>query len=99
MSFRKLRGVKLTEEQQGLVRYICLNEEYLPVRMREKIQRLCDAVGGAYADALWEAMCTKRSITAIAMDHYTSESTLYRLRKEFYECWYLGTSRATRKAV
>ena len=48
MSFRKLRGVQLTEEQQGLVRYMCLNEEYLPVRMREKIQRLCDTVGGSY---------------------------------------------------
>ena len=87
MGFRKLQGVQLTEEKQGFIRYMCLNEESLPTRMREKIRRHCDTVGGAYTDALWEAMCTNRSIRAIAMDHYISESLLYRLRKKFYESW------------
>jgi len=87
MGFRKLCGVALPEEKQGLIRYTCLNEASQPKRVRDKIQRLCDAVGGEYADALFEVMCTKRSIMKIAMEHYISESQLYRLRKKFYESW------------
>ena len=87
MGFRKLRGVSLPEEQQGLIRYICLNYDRAPERTREKIRRLCDTCGGAASEALWEVMCTKRSITAIAQAHYVSESTLYRARKHFYESW------------
>ena len=88
VGFKKLRGVGLTEEQQGLVRFVCLNQAGQPRRVREKIQRLCDTCGGAYSAALWDVMCTKKSITAIAMEHNVGESTLYRMRKEFYESWY-----------
>lgn len=94
MSFRKLQGVELPEEQQGLIRYTCLNVDRQSKRTREKIQRLCDDVGGAYSAALWEVMCTKKSITAIAQKHYVGESTLYRLRKEFYESWFVRINRA-----
>ena len=87
MGFKQLRGVELPEEQQGLIRYTCLNVATRPKRTQEKIQRLCDDVGGAYRAARWEVMCTKKSITAIARTHFLSESTLYRLRKEFYEKW------------
>ena len=87
MGFKKLRGVELPEEQQGLIRYTCLNVDRQPKKTREKIQRLCDDVGGAYSAALWEVMCTKKSITAIAQKHFLSETLLYSLRKKFYENW------------
>jgi len=90
VSFRKLRGVDLPEEKQGLIRYICLNEAHQPRRVREKIQRLCEECGGAYSAALWDVMCTEKSIVAIAREHYVSESKLYQLRKEFYENWFGG---------
>ena len=88
MGFKKLRGVSLPEEKQGLVRYICLNSDSQPKRIQEKIQRLCDDVGGAYSAALREVMCGRKSITAIAREHYVSETQLYRMRKEFYEGWF-----------
>lgn len=88
MGFKKLKGVPLPEEKQGLVRYTCLNAGSQPKRTQEKIQRLCDDVGGAYSAALREVMCSRKSITSIARDHFVSESALYRMRKEFYAAWF-----------
>lgn len=87
MSFRKLRGVRLPEEQQGLIRYTCLTWRSQPKSVQKKIRRLCEECGGAYHAALWDVMCSRQSVTAIALAHTVSESTLYRLRKEFYESW------------
>ena len=87
MGFKKLRGVNLPEEKQGLIRYTCLTWAEQPQHVQKKIQRLCDQCGGAESAALWEVMCTKRSITAIARARFTSESALYRMRKRFYEAW------------
>ena len=88
MSFKKLRGVRLPEEKQGLIRYTCLTVSEQPKWIQEKIGRLCDECGGPYSAALFEAMTTRASITAIAMKHHTDESTLYRARKAFYEHWF-----------
>ena len=87
MSFRKLRGVRLPEEKQGLIRYTCLNYGVQPKWVKEKIQRLCRVCGGEYFHALFEVMTTRRSITEIAMDHAVSESVIYKCRKAFYEKW------------
>ncbi len=87
MSFRKLRGVRLSEEKQGLIRYTCLNYASRPKWEQEKIRHLCDEHGGQHSRALFEVMTTKRSITAIALEHAVSESVLYRARKSFFENW------------
>lgn len=87
MSFRKLPGVCLPEEKQGLIRYTCLNYAGASRRTREKVERLCRTCGGEYEQALFEVMTTRKSITSIALAHYVSETTLYRLRKSFYEAW------------
>ena len=88
VGFKKLRGVDLPEEKQGLVRYICLNCDSQPKRLQDKIQRLCDDVGGAYSAALREVMCGRKSITAISREFFVSESKLYDMRKVFYEKWF-----------
>ena len=85
MGFRKLRGVRLPEEKQGLIRYTCLNFATRPAWMKEKITRLCDECGGEYSRALFEVMTTRRSMTEIALRHCVSESVLYNRRKLFYE--------------
>lgn len=85
---KKLRGIPLPEEKQGLVRYTCLCYRDLPKYTQEKIQRLCAEAGGAYSAALWEVMCTRETVTAIALRHHVSEMTLYRARKEFFLRWY-----------
>lgn len=87
MGFKKLRGVRLPESKQGLIRYTCLDYDDQPARIQEKIERLCRQCGGPYCAALREVMCSQRSITSIALRHCISESALYRMRKEFYEAW------------
>ena len=88
MAFRKLQGVNMPEEKQGAVRFACLTYGEQPKFIQKKIDRLCHDVGGPYSAALREVMCSKRSVTAICMEHNVSESTLYRMRKKFYESWY-----------
>lgn len=87
MGFKKLRGIKLPEEKQGLIRYSCLNYAHASERIRKKIDRLCRVCGGEYSLALFEVMTTKKSIVQISMDHHVSESVLYALRRRFYERW------------
>lgn len=85
---KKLRGVNVSRNRQGFIRYACLTYDEQPKRMQNKIDRILRQCGGPYAAALREVMCGEDSITAIALRHYVSESTLYRLRKDFYESWY-----------
>ena len=87
MSFKKLRGVRLPEEKQGLIRYTCLTVREQPAHIQRKIRRLCDDCGGAYSDALWEVMCSNTGLAEIARRHFVSERVLYDLRKTFYEAW------------
>lgn len=84
---RKLRGVRVSRNRQGFIRYACLTYDEQPKGMRNKIDRLLYECGGSYCAALREVMCGEDSITAIALRHYVSESTLYRMRKNFYESW------------
>lgn len=87
MSFKKMRGVRLPEEKQGLIRYTCLNYNDLRTHEQNKIRRLCEEQGGQYAAALWEVMCTREGVTSIALRHHVSESVLCTLRRKFYESW------------
>ena len=80
MGFKKLRGVNLSEEQQGLIRYTCLNYRDLTPTMQKKIERLCQECGGFYGAAIWEVMCTTESIVSISLRNHVSESSLYRMR-------------------
>ena len=87
MGFKKIRGVSLPEEKQGLIRYTCLNYKDQSVRTQEKIRRLCQEHGGLYGAALWEIMCTKESVVSISLRHHVSETVLYEMRRRFYEAW------------
>lgn len=87
MGFKKLRGVPLSEERQGLIRYTCLTYAEQTPRIQRKIQRLCKECAGAHSAALFDVMCTKKSITSIALAHFVSESDLYRFRQAFYRAW------------
>lgn len=87
MGFRALRGVRLPEKKQGLIRYTCLNYADMPERTRKKIDRLCQIVGGEYSAALFELMTTRRSVVDVALAHHVSEGVLYARRRRFYERW------------
>lgn len=90
MGFKKLRGVNVSSNRQGFIRFACLTYAEQPKKMRDKIDRLLRQCGGPYDAALREVMCSEDGITAIALRHFVSESTLYRLRKDFYESWDKG---------
>ena len=85
---KKLRGVHISESRQKFIRYTCLTYEDQPAALQRKIDKLLAECGGAYESALREVMCGEESITAIALRHFVSEATLYRLRKGFYESWF-----------
>jgi len=87
MGFKKLRGISLPEEKQGLIRYTCLTFKEQPIHVQRKIQRLCDEQGGCYSAALKDVMCTQKGMVEIARKHFVSERLLYDLRKAFYEAW------------
>lgn len=87
MSFKKLRGVRLPEKKQMLIRSICLNYRDRPKYEQERINRLCEKCGGAHSAALFEIMTTEHSVRSVALKYYISESVLYDIRKRFYESW------------
>lgn len=87
MGFKKLRGVPLPEEKQGLIRYTCLTYTEQPARIQRKIDKLLQEAGKEYADALRLVMLSRESITAISLRYHVSEETLYRLRRAFYVGW------------
>lgn len=86
-TFKKLRGVDLPYNKQGEIYFVCQNYRGQPKKVRDKIDRLCREIGREYADALFEMVTTDKGCTAIAMEHYMSEMTLYKLRRRFYERW------------
>lgn len=87
MGFKKMRGVKLSEAAQGLIRYTCLTYGAQEKGIQAKIDTLCEKICPEDPEALKEVMCTHKGIRTIAVDHFISERTLYRRRKEFYESW------------
>lgn len=51
---KKLRGVNVSRNRQGFVRYACLTYDEQPKRMQNKIDRLLRQCGGPYSAALRE---------------------------------------------
>lgn len=87
-TFKKMRGIRLTYDEQGLVYFTCRNIKKQPQKVRDRILNLCLEIGGAeYYKALYAVLTTERSVRSIAMENCVSESQLYRLRKLFYEKW------------
>lgn len=87
MSFKKLRGVSLPEEKQGMIYYTCLNLQEQPTWIKKKFERLCIQTAGVYHCALRELLTTQNGITGVAMRYHVSESVLQRARMRFYESW------------
>ncbi|MEG0780033.1 MAG: hypothetical protein RR426_05470 [Oscillospiraceae bacterium] len=87
MSFRRLQGVRLSEERQCLIYGICRTLPEQPKWIREKAERLCVSAGGLHHCALRELLTTERSVTAVARRYHVSEAVLYEARKRFYEGW------------
>ena len=89
--FRKMRGIGLSEEKQGLLFFTCRDYRNQRAEVQVRVRRLCDEVGGeekAYRKALFELLTTRESVTALSLKHGVSTTKLYDLRRTFYEKWY-----------
>lgn len=87
-TFKKMRGIRLTYDEQGLVYFTCRNIKKQPRAVQDRVLSLCLEVGGAeYWQALYSVLTSEDSIRSIAIEHCVSESQLYKLRKSFYEKW------------
>ncbi|MBE6648823.1 MAG: hypothetical protein E7614_04805 [Ruminococcaceae bacterium] len=85
--FRKKRGINLSYPMQGFVCFSCLTYDAQPKTVKNKINKLCDEIGGEFRDALFEFVTTEKTVTEISLKHYVSETKLYNMRKKFYESW------------
>lgn len=86
--FRKLKGIKIPYEKQGLIYFVCINIKDMPRDIQKKVLNLCVEVAGEDYKALYEVLTNKnKSILSISLEYYINEKKLYNLRKNFYEKW------------
>lgn len=88
MKFGKMRGIRLSYKDQGLIWFTCLTYDSQPEDVRQRIRSLARECGGEYQDALFDMLTSESvSVEQLADKFHTSPATLYRCRKKFYESW------------
>ena len=85
---KKMRGIHLPYEEQGLVYFTCRTFKRQPKEVQDKIINLCLSAGGEHDMALFLVLTTAEPIQTIAMRCHVSPSVLYERRKRFYESWF-----------
>ena len=78
----------LNEKRQSLIYWQCQNIDLLSARKQETIRKIIEECADGEQDAqdaLEEALCTKKSLTAISMECFLSESALQRRCEKFYK--------------
>lgn len=86
--FKKRRGIHIPYNKQGLIYFVCMNYEDMPVDVKAYITNLCQEVGKEHAEVLFKVLTdSNKSIRALSMEYHISEMSLYRYRKKFYEAW------------
>ena len=86
--FKKLRGVHIPYNKQGLIYFTCMNAKHMPKDVQQKILNLCIEVGKEDYKALYEVLTNdNKSILSISLEYFINEKKLYKMRKNFYEKW------------
>lgn len=85
--FKFLGSVRKGYKEQGQIFFCCLNYKKQPRATREKIDRLCESIGGQYSAALKEFLTTDADMVWVCDKHFVSQGTMNRLRQRFYEAW------------
>ena len=86
-SFKYLRSVRKSYDEQGYIYYTCKTYGRQPPWIKAKIDRLCESAGGEYAPALKEFLTTDADWIWVCRVHSISSATLERIRRRFYESW------------
>ncbi len=74
-------------KRQGLIYYTCINSDG-DAKLQEKIQKLCDEVGGKHSKALY-VFLTNANVNHnyICMNYDIARNELFRLKIQFYKKW------------
>lgn len=75
----------LCEEKQSYIYWLCQNIECLSPRKQKTIRKMIEESADGEEEALTEALCTKKSLTQIALQRFTSEAALQRRCEKFYK--------------
>lgn len=86
--FRKYKGIKLSEVEQGLIYFKCLNFKHLSKSEQNRICELTDKCGGEYRAALFDLITTRRTAISISQQYFISTTALYKARNKFYMSYY-----------
>ena len=88
VGFKKRRGVKLSYDVQGLIYFTAKTYTRQPLKVQERIVRLCERAGGDNAEALFEFLTTHTPVQQILMRyHIGSQTTLDRAVRRYFELW------------
>ncbi|MBP3413310.1 MAG: hypothetical protein J6K89_08620 [Oscillospiraceae bacterium] len=90
MKFKKIRGVRLSYEQQGLIFFALANYKTQPLAQRRRIDNLIREVcrgDPAYEGALRAWLLDGRPFEVVSAESFVNAATLGRLRKKLYESW------------
>ena len=75
----------LSEEEQSYIYWLCRNIDRLSPRKQEKIRKIIEESADGAEEALFEALCTGKSLTEISIKRYISEAGLQRRCEKFYK--------------
>lgn len=90
MRFRRIRGIKISYERQGLIFFTMANYRALPKQAREKIDQLIRDVAKndeIYITALRDWLLNGTSWNSVCIRTGVNEGTLIRYRRKIYERW------------
>ncbi len=90
MKFKKIRGIPLSYERQGLIFFILANYRSQPPAQRERIDQLIKEVckgDKAYEKALRGWLIEGKAFETVSRECFVNAPTLGRLRKKLYERW------------
>lgn len=88
--FRKMKGLKLSYERQGMIFFTLRNYEIQTEKIKGKIdQKIREAARGEIhtEQALREWCILGESVIESALRHNIDATALYRARKRLYESW------------
>ena len=88
--FKKIRSLKIPVKRQGFLHYICLGYANLPKEFKELITNTIDEVCKSEQDRkmMREYLFTEKSLIKTAIDNYSSERKIYRLRTRVFSRLY-----------
>ncbi len=90
MKFKKIRGLKMPYERQGLIFFALANYRTQPSQVRKQIDTLIAEVcegDAAYVNALRAWLLDGEAFETVCLRFYVNAATLGRLRKRVYERW------------